>query len=486
VQPTAQAVGDRKEISKPQRGERNCERPQQEVCSKTITLPRHTQCEMGEHMRSIHFSPGKNQIALALSGLLVLISFFLVVAAAAQDLPSAKPEMVGLSSERLERIGTSVQRSIDDKRVAGAVTLVVRHGKVAWFKSQGMMDREAGKAMRPDAMFRICSMSKPITSVAVMILYEEGKFLLDDPVSKYLPEFKNPKVLVKPASGEPYSIPASREITIRDLLRHTSGLTYNWNSDLGAMYEKAEVASGLLQYDGTIGDSVKRLAGLPLLFNPGDRFEYSLGVDVLGRLVEVVSGMPLDEFFRTRIFEPLGMKDTYFYPPENKLDRLATAYTYYADKGLNRFPDTPIREGTFVYSADYPSRGPKKLFSGGAGLVSTAMDYARFCQMMLDNGMPGGTRLLSRKTVELMTQDSLGKISPDRGFGLGFGIEGVKGPLSDLGSVGEYNWGGFFYTGFTIDPKEQMIVIFMAQLHPTGGLTLDHEVNLLAYQAIND
>ena len=437
-------------------------------------------------MRSIHFSPGKNQIALALSGLLVLISFFLVVAAAAQDLPSAKPEMVGLSSERLERIGTSVQRSIDDKRVAGAVTLVVRHGKVAWFKSQGMMDREAGKAMRPDAMFRICSMSKPITSVAVMILYEEGKFLLDDPVSKYLPEFKNPKVLVKPASGEPYSIPASREITIRDLLRHTSGLTYNWNSDLGAMYEKAEVASGLLQYDGTIGDSVKRLAGLPLLFNPGDRFEYSLGVDVLGRLVEVVSGMPLDEFFRTRIFEPLGMKDTYFYPPENKLDRLATAYTYYADKGLNRFPDTPIREGTFVYSADYPSRGPKKLFSGGAGLVSTAMDYARFCQMMLDNGMPGGTRLLSRKTVELMTQDSLGKISPDRGFGLGFGIEGVKGPLSDLGSVGEYNWGGFFYTGFTIDPKEQMIVIFMAQLHPTGGLTLDHEVNLLAYQAIND
>ena len=437
-------------------------------------------------MRSIHFSPGKNQIALALSGLLVLISFFLVVAAAAQDLPSAKPEMVGLSSERLERIGTSVQRSIDDKRVAGAVTLVVRHGKVAWFKSQGMMDREAGKAMRPDAMFRICSMSKPITSVAVMILYEEGKFLLDDPVSKYLPEFKNPKVLVKPASGEPYSIPASREITIRDLLRLTSGLTYNWNSDLGAMYEKAEVASGLLQYDGTIGDSVKRLAGLPLLFNPGDRFEYSLGVDVLGRLVEVVSGMPLDEFFRTRIFEPLGMKDTYFYPPENKLDRLATAYTYYADKGLNRFPDTPIREGTFVYSADYPSRGPKKLFSGGAGLVSTAMDYARFCQMMLDNGMPGGTRLLSRKTVELMTQDSLGKISPDRGFGLGFGIEGVKGPLSDLGSVGEYNWGGFFYTGFTIDPKEQMIVIFMAQLHPTGGLTLDHEVNLLAYQAIND
>lgn len=414
--------------------------------------------------------------------------FLLLISAicAAQELPAAKPESVGLSSERLERIGTEVQRSIDDKRIAGAVTLVVRHGKIAWFKAQGMADREAGKPMRTDAMFRICSMSKPITSVAVMMLYEEGKFLLDDPVSKYLPEFKNPKVLVKPASGEPYTIPATREITIRDLLRHTSGLTYQWNSDLGPMYEKANVASGLLAYDGTIADSVKNLAALPLLFNPGERFEYSLSVDVLGRLVEVVSGMPFDQFLRTHVFEPLSMKDTYFFPPENKLDRLATAYTYYPGKGLNRFPDTPIREGSFVYSADYPSRGPKKLFSGGAGLVSTAEDYARFCQMMLDEGRVGNARLLGRKTVELMTHDQLGKIGPDQGFGLGFGIDGVKGPLSELGSVGEYAWGGFFYTGFTIDPKEQMIVIFMAQLHPTGDLMLDREVNVLAYQAIND
>jgi CubicO group peptidase (beta-lactamase class C family) len=335
-------------------------------------------------------------------------------------------------------------------------------------------------------MFRICSMTKPITSVDVMMLYEEGKFLLDDPVSKYLPEFKNAKVLVKPASGATYTIPATKEITIRDLLRHTSGITYQWNDDLGAMYEKADVASGLLQYDGTIGDSVKHLAALPLLFNPGDRFEYSLGVDVLGRLVEVVSGKPLDEFFRTRIFEPVGMKDTYFFPPDNKLNRVATAYTYYSDKGLNRFPDTPIREGSFVYSADYPSRGSKKLFSGGAGLVSTAMDYARFCQMMLDDGKVGNTRLLSRKSVELMTHDQLGKIAPDMGFGLGFGVDGVKAPLSELGSVGSYNWGGFFYTGFSIDPKEQMIVIFMAQLHPTGDLTLDRQVHELAYQAIND
>jgi CubicO group peptidase (beta-lactamase class C family) len=319
-----------------------------------------------------------------------------------------------------------------------------------------------------------------------MMLYEEGRFLLEDPVSKYLPEFKNPKVLVKPASGEPYTIPASREITIRDLLRHTSGLTYHWNNVLGPMYKGANVAHGLLPFDGTIEDNVKRLAALPLLFSPGERWEYSLGVDVLGRLVEVVSGKPLDEFFRTRIFEPLGMKDTYFFPPEDKLQRLATAYTYYPDKGLNRFPDTPIAEGTFIYSADYPYRGPKKLFSGGAGLVSTVEDYTRFCLMMLDGGKVGNTRLLSRKSIELMTHDQLGKISSDQGFGLGFGVGGVKEPLSELGSPGEFNWGGFFYTAFSVDPKEQMIVIFMAQLHPTGGLSLDRQVHALAYQAIAD
>jgi CubicO group peptidase (beta-lactamase class C family) len=409
------------------------------------------------------------------------------ISVVAQDLPTAKPESVGLSPDRLERINNAVQKDIDDKRIAGAVTLVMRHGQIAWFKAQGMQDREAGKPMKPDTIFRICSMSKPITTTAVMILYEEGHFLLDDPISKYLPEFKNPRVLVKPPNGgKTYTIPATREITIRDLLRHTSGLTYHWDPDLGALYKDASVASGLLPYDGTIADSVAQLAKQPLLFNPGDRWEYSLGVDVLGRLVEVVSGKPLDEFMRTRIFEPLGMKDTYFFVPDNKLDRLVTAYTYYDGKGLNRFPDTPIVEGTTVYSADYPYHAPKKLFSGGAGLNSTAADYARFCQMMLEGGKLGNTRILSRKSVELMTHDQLGKISADQSFGLGFGIEGIKTPLPELGSPGEYSWGGFFYTAFTIDPKEEMIVIFMGQLHPTGDLELDRQVNELAYQAIND
>jgi CubicO group peptidase (beta-lactamase class C family) len=319
-----------------------------------------------------------------------------------------------------------------------------------------------------------------------MMLYEEGRFLLDDPVSKYIPEFKNSKVLVKPAAGQPYTIPASREITVRNLMTHTSGLTYHWNGDVGQMYKDANVAHGLLPYDGTIGDSVKHLAGMPLLFNPGERFEYSLGVDALGYLVEVLSGKPLDEFFRARIFEPLGMQDTYFFPPEEKVKRLAAAYTWYPEKGLSRFPDAPITEGAFSYTADYPYRGPKKLFAGGAGLCSTAMDYARFCQMMLDGGKAGSTRLISRKTVELMTSDRLGKIGPDQGFGLGFGVDGVKAPLEELGSPGEYNWGGFFYTAFVVDPKEQMITIFMAQLHPEGDLTLDKRVHVLAYQAIVD
>jgi CubicO group peptidase (beta-lactamase class C family) len=412
---------------------------------------------------------------------------FLTVTASAQDLPTTKPESVGLSSERLERIAKTVQKDIDDKRIAGAVTIVLRHGQVAYFKAQGMQDREAGKPMRNDSIFRICSMSKALTSTAVMILYEEGHFLLEDPVSKYLPEFKNPKVLVKPTNGgEPYTIPATHEITIRDLLRHTSGLTYQWNADLGPYYKKANVASGLLPYDGTIGDSVEQLAKQPLLFNPGERWEYSLSVDVLGRLIEVVSGKTFDEFLRARVLEPLGMKDTYFFVPDEKLDRLATAYTYYPDKGLNRFPDTPITEDNFTYSADYAYRAPKKLYSGGAGLSSTAMDYARFCQAMLQGGKLGNVRILSRKSVELMSHDQLGKIAPDQAFGLGFGIEGVKTPLTELGTPGSFSWGGFFYTTFSIDPKEDMVVVFMGQLHPTGDLDLDRQVHELAYQAIND
>jgi CubicO group peptidase (beta-lactamase class C family) len=404
-----------------------------------------------------------------------------------QGLPAAKPETVGLSPERLQRIGTAVQQAVDDKRIAGMVTMVIRHGQVAWFDARGSADREAGTPMAKDSIFRICSMTKPITSTAVMILYEEGRFMLEDPISKYLPEFKNPRVLVKPASGQPYTVPASREITIQDLLRHTSGLTYPWNLDLGPAYMNAGVADGLVQFDGTLAENTRRLAALPLLFNPGDRWEYSLSVDVLGRLVEVVSGMPLDQFLKTRILDPLGMRDTCFYLPDDKVPRLAAAYTYFSGKGLARFPDgMTLPDGPAVYSADYPYKGPRKYFSGGAGLSSTAMDYARFCLMLLRGGTLGDVRTLSRKSVELMTHDQLGAIDRDRGFGLGFGIDGAKTPLAELGTAGSFQWGGFYYTAFVVDPKEDLIVISMAQLHPSGDLKLDAEVKVLAYQALTD
>src|SRR5436309_14196681 len=244
---------------------------------------------------------------------------------------TAAPEDVGLSSERLERIGGTIQKSVDDGRIAGATSLVARHGRIAYFKAFGMADRDAKKPMRTDSLFRICSMSKPITSVAVMMLYEEGRFTLNEPVSDFIPEFKNVKVLDPPYPQDKTSPPgatvaAKRPITIRHLLTHTSGLTYHWNDRVGRAYVEAGIGAGLLQQEGTIGDGVKKLARIPLLFQPGDAWEYSLADDVLGYLVEVVSGMPLDEFFRQRIFQPLGMKDTAFFLPDEKVPRLATAY----------------------------------------------------------------------------------------------------------------------------------------------------------------
>jgi CubicO group peptidase (beta-lactamase class C family) len=398
---------------------------------------------------------------------------------------ATKPEAVGLSSARLERIGTTVQASVDKGEIAGAVTLVARHGQVVWLRATGNQDQENSKPMRTDSIFRICSMTKPITTLAVMMLYEEGRFQLDDPIAKYIPEFADPKVLVKSKEGKPYTIPATRPITIRHLLTHTSGITYNWDADLGSLYKEANIASGILPFDGTIGESVKRLAKLPLLFNPGERWNYGLNIDVLGYLIEVISGKPLDQFLKVRIFEPLGMKDTFFYVPRDKVDRLATAYTSYEGKGLARFPDIPITEGPFSYSADYPVAGPQKLFSGGGGLCSTASDYARFCQLMLNKGKCGKTQLISRKSIELMTHDQLGPKFSEQAFGLGFGIDGVKTPLRGLGSPGQYNWGGFFYTTFTIDPKEDMITIFMAQLHP-GAPSTDGDFHTLAYAALED
>lgn len=402
------------------------------------------------------------------------------------------PESVGLSSERLARIDSTIQKSIEEGRIAGAVGLVARHGKIAYLKALGMANREEKRPMQTDHIFRICSMTKPITSVAVMMLYEEGRFLLNEPVSSFIPEFKEMKVLDPPYTQDQTSPPgnlvdAKRPITIRQLLTHTSGLTYHWNARLGKQYREAGMGHGVLHQEGTIGDAVKRLARIPLLFQPGDAWEYSVADDVLGYLVEVVSGMPLDRFFQERIFKPLGMKDTSFFVPQEKVPRIARAYTYYPEKGLQLFRDEQtIDEGTFVYSADYPYRGPRTYYSGGGGLCSTAENYYRFCQMMLNGGKFGSTRLLSRKSLELISQNHIQGKSDTRGFGLGFGVNSEARHLTELGSVGAYYWGGFFYTSFVIDPKEDMIAIFMGQLHPAGGLNLDAKTIRLAYQAIDD
>ncbi len=408
-------------------------------------------------------------------------------------LQSASPEDEGLSSERLERIAAAIQKNVDDNRIAGGVSLVARHGKVVYFRAVGMADRDARKPMHTDSIFRLCSMTKPITATAVMILYEEGRFELSDPVSNYLPEFKHMKVLDPPWPQDKTSPPgalvdAKRPITILNLLTHTAGLTYQSNPRLGKAYRDAGISGGLLLEDGTIADGVARLAKQPLLFQPGDAWEYSLADDVLGRLVEVVSGMPFDQFLAKRLFQPLGMKDTYFYLPQEKARRLVTAYAYDEAKGLRPILDHQVLDGEygFQYTADYPYDGPRKYFSGGGGLSSTAEDYYRFCQMMLNGGTLNGVRILSRKSVELMSQNHAGDMNDTHGYGLGFGVKSEPKQLTELGSLGSYYWGGFYYTTFVIDPKEDMVVIFLGQLYPTGGLNLDFKALTLAYQAIGD
>ncbi len=406
-----------------------------------------------------------------------------------QGLPTASPEDVGISSERLGRITSKMQEYVDRNKLAGAVAMVARQGKVVYLKSFGMMDIEAKKLMRKDAIFRIASMTKPITSVAVMMLYEEGHFLLSDPVSKYIPEFKNPKVLAPSSSENSRTlVPAKREITIRHLLNHTSGITYQWNEKLGKMYHDAGITHGLLQDESTIGEKIKLLAKMPLLNHPGEKWEYGLNVDVLGYLIEIWSGVTLDKFFQERIFKPLSMKDTHFFLPEEKVSRLVTVYTPEEGK-IKRWPDTLIVEDAMVYSTTYPYQGPRSYFSGGGGLCSTISDYARFCQMLLNRGKLNGVRMLSRKTVELMTSNSIGDlyIQEQSGykFGLGFGIRTEYGQKSELRSLDSFGWGGFWYTHMWIDPKEELIGIFMSQLKYSKEPILN-KFEILVTQSIND
>lgn len=411
--------------------------------------------------------------------------------AAGQELTQARPEDVGMSSERLQRLDAFLRRMVEEQRAAGAVTMVARRGKVVFAQAVGMLDREANRPMPMDTIFRICSMTKPITSVAVMMLYEEGRLMPDDPVAKYIPEFGNAKVLAESsgvATESSPTVPAKRPITVRHLLNHTSGLTYQWNERLGPLYQKAGITHGLIQDEGTLAEKMRKLASLPLLHQPGEKYEYGLSIDVLGYLVEVVSDKTLDEFFRQRIFEPLGMHDTAFFPPKEKLDRLAVVYERSSPGKLARMGDQPVAQGSFVYTADYPHRGPRRYFSGGGGLCSTVPDYMRFCLMLAGGGRYGNARLLSRKTVELMTLNQLGDLSFDghQKFGLGFLVLTDRSRTNLNWSAGSFGWGGFYNTTFLTDPKEQLIVVSMTQLRPGHECPISEFVPVLAAQAIAD
>jgi CubicO group peptidase (beta-lactamase class C family) len=402
--------------------------------------------------------------------------------ASAQSLAPAKPESLGLSSQRLSCIDTVMNSYIKAGKMPGMVTLVARHGKIAYFKSLGKLDVQSGKPMPLDAQFRIASMTKAITSVAIMTLYEQGHFLLSDPISKYVPEFKNPRVVVKsPTSDSTILIPAKSEITIRELLNHTSGITYGGGLQ-AKYYDDSGMTVGLLPTAGTIKDKVLALAKLPLISQPGEEFHYGMSVDVLGYLIEVISHQTLDEYLRQHIFNPLKMHNTYFTLPQSRAGKLASLYR------IN--PDNKLEKVTKYFP--YPAK--QTYFSGGAGLVSTAADYARFAQMLLNKGQLDGTRLLGRKTVELMTSNSIGDtyiftsfkhngIMGDK-FGYGFGIRTERGVYDELESIGAYGWDGAFYTRFWVDPKEDLFAIFLSQMDNNWDETLIGKFRVLVNQAI--
>ena len=414
--------------------------------------------------------------------LLLCTALFAQAPAPGQGLPMGRPEDAGMSSERLARIKTAMQRYVDRSEVAGVVTLIARHGRVVHLDSVGYRDVEAKAPMTPDTIFRIASMTKPVVSVAAMALYEEGHFQLSDPISKWIPEFQNMKVAEVQSAGTNYTTSSARTpITIRHLLTQTAGLA---TGDGVLQYDYQKIAPRTIPND-TVGDFVRRLATLPLNFEPGTKWEYGqfgIATNVIGRLIEIISKQPLDKFLADRILQPLLMSDTYFYLPESKLSRFAASYRPDANKKI-QLAEKPTAESIFV-------KGPHTFFAGNGGLVSTAADYFRFQQMVLNGGELDGVRILGRKTIELMTSnhtgDLRGRVSPGSGFGLGYNIIVDVGASGLPGSVGNYGWGGAFCTIFFVDPDEDMIGIMMTQLRPNDHSNIRREFQVLAYQAIVD
>ncbi|PYN19966.1 MAG: serine hydrolase [Candidatus Rokuibacteriota bacterium] len=400
--------------------------------------------------------------------LALLLSLLAIGHAAASDLPTTKPEQVGLSSERLGRIGQVLRADVERGRIPGAVVVVARKGRVASLQAVGFRDKAAGTPMTPDSIFRIASMTKPIVTVAALSLYEEGRLLPSDPVSKYIPAFKNQAVGLERA-------PAEREMTIQDLMRHTSGLTYGnrGQTEIHKMYPESSSVSSLTL---TMDELIERLSRAPLLYQPGTRWEYGLSTDVLGRVVEIVSGQSLGEVLAERVYRPLKMTDTTFLVPADKRARIA--------QGLPAHPDTGVE-----FKLADPSV-PRKFDCGGGCAVSTAGDYARFAQMLLNRGTLDGARVLSPRTVEFMTADHLGAISRGTGstgwpgytWGLGVAVRQDKGIAPIPGSPGDFYWPGAYATYWWADPKEELVVVFMTQ-SPLGR-HYQHLVRGLVYQAI--
>ena len=401
---------------------------------------------------------------------------------------AATPASAAMSPERLARIDAAAEQWVRDGLTNGCVALILRDGKIVYHKAFGYNDAEKRQALKVDDIFRIASQSKAITSVAAMMLYEEGKFGLDDPVSRYIPEFKNQQVLDKFNDKDTTytTVPARSDITVRQLLTHTSGLGYAQigSPAANAIYAKAGLVDGFGGQTGhLLGTDMKKLGSLPLMHQPGEKFTYGLNSDLLGYFVEVISGMSLDKFFRTRIFEPLGMKDTYFYIPQEKQGRLVNVFTQ--KEGKLTPVVGPIMQSGAPKDFGYPKTSGT-YFSGGAGLSSTVLDYGIFMQMLVNGGEYNGKRLLSRNTVRMMTTNQVGDLFGNNGFGLGFSITSAKGSAALPVQEGAFEWGGAFTTTYWADPKEKLVGIFYRQHYIVNDQGLSNKFKVLVYSAIND
>lgn len=405
-----------------------------------------------------------------------------------QKIVAAKtPESAGMSAERLKRIDNVLQQFIEKNTLPGMVAILVRNGQIVYHKAFGMADVQASRPMKTDDIFRIASMSKAITSTAVMMLYEEGKFSLDDPVSKFIPEFKNPQVIKTFTwKDSTYTTePAKSEVTIRHLLSHTSGINYGVISGeerFKAINAKAGITDLFTTEPVKLAENIKKLAVLPLQHHPGEKYTYGLNTDVLGYLVEIWSGKSFDVFLRERLFDPLGMNDTYFYLPDTKASRLVPVQKPDATQKWAKYPVT-------FYDPEFPAKGAKTFFSGGAGLSSTARDYAIFLQMLLNEGTFNGKRFLSRPTVELLTvSNQTGELfgGGNNHFSLAFSVVTPKGHDRGMGSVGTFSWGGYFNTNYFADPKEKIVAVLMKQTQNTTGDNSSAMFTQMIYQAIND